>query len=90
MWVTYLVNGIAAIAAGFGLVMVVLRSQRESNSRAHVGFWLGVITVALGIVVDFPLKPGETLRSIWLGYVFAVVVFMVLVGLGSLLSWADE
>lgn len=90
MWITYIANGIAAIAAGIAFMAIVLWEKNESEDRPNIGFWIGVLTVAAVLVVDFPLKPGEIMRSLGYAYGFALAVTFLGFGLLSLMSEEEE
>lgn len=90
MWITYLVNGIAAIGGGLALFVIAFAPGWESKDRPNVGFWTGVLTVALAIAIDFPLKPEVPIKSIGYTYTFALIVFFILFGLGRAFAWAEK
>lgn len=74
MWITYIANGIAAIGGGVALMAICFWENSEPPNRVNIGFWVGVLTVATAIVVDFPLRPGEILRSLSYTYSFALAI----------------
>lgn len=90
MWITYIANGIAAIGAGIALFVLAFADRYQGNHRPNLGFWIGVLAVALAIAIDFPLKPEVPIKSIGYTYSLSLVVFMLLFGLTWLFAWAEE
>lgn len=90
MWITYIANGLAAIGGGVALFALAFSHDYEAKNRPNTGFWLGVLSVAVAIVVDFPLTPENLLKSIGDAYTFSLMVFMALVGLAVFDQWAQE
>lgn len=90
MLITYIANGVAALASGFALFVLCFHRAWKSEHQPNRGFWIGVATIGLAIAIDFPINPDDLLKSIWNTYVFTLIVLMVLFGVLWLFSWAEE